>query len=139
MLAELSFTEARKEFTSLYNEAFNNSRAVIIKRKKTEEVALLRADLLKFILSKFVLKPEVLNESDGSVTAALDQLELYANGETLEQAMDMLVQDMKFYALDYMQRSQLFLNAPNRRSHFPYLLRILLCDNDEEVRKLLES
>lgn len=139
MLAELSFTEARKEFTSLYNEAFNNSRTVIIKRKKTERVALLRADLLKYILSEFALKPEVLNESDGSVTIALDQLELYANGETLEQAMDALVQDMKFYALDYMQRSQLFLNAPNRLSHFPYLLRILLCDSDEEVRRLLES
>ncbi len=138
MLDELQFTEARKEFSSMYNEVFNSYKPVIIKRKQAEEVLVLRADLQKMLLSKFTLKPEILHEDDGSVTVALDILEMYVNGETLDKAITDLVQDLKNYAQDYIDRSQLFLNAPNRRSHFPYVLRILLCENDEEIRSLLE-
>ena len=43
---------------------------------------------------------------------------------------------MKIYAEDYKDRIQLFLHAPNRRGHFPCILRIWLCDSDEEIRSL---
>ncbi|MEM5817897.1 MAG: exoribonuclease R, partial [Desulfitobacterium hafniense] len=33
-------------------------------------------------------------------------------------------------------RSQLFLHSPNRTHHFPYILRIMLCENDDEIRAL---
>jgi hypothetical protein len=139
MLDELQFTDARKDFTSMYNEVFNSYKPMIIKRKQAEEVLLLRTDLQKMLLSNFSLKPELLNEEDGSVTLALDILEMYVNAETLDKAIIDLVQDLKDYAQDYIDRSQLFLNAPNRRPHFPYVLRILLCENDEEIRSLLET
>ena len=138
MLDELQFTDARKEFTSMYNEVFNNYRPVIIKRKQAEEVLVLRTDVQKMLLSNFTLKPEILHEEDGSVTLALDILEIYANSDILNKAIIELVQDLKNYAQDFIDRSQLFMNAPNRKSHFPYVLRILLCENDEEIRSLLE-
>ncbi len=138
MLPELKFTDARKELTDLYNEVFNNYRPVIIKRRQAEEVVVLRLDLQKALLSSFALKPEIIREDDGSVTLALDQLELYVNRDTVNEAILELVADLKFYAGDYMNRSQLFLNAPNRRAHFPYVLRVLMSDSDEEIRGLLE-
>lgn len=138
MLDELQFTEARKDLSTLYNEVFNNYKPMIIRRKQAEEVLVLRTDLQKMLLSNYTIKPEILHEDDGSVTLALDQLEMYANGKTIEEATKELVEDLKNYAQDYINRSQLFLNAPNRRSHFPYVLRILLCENDKEIRDLLE-
>lgn len=138
MLAELNITDARKEFSSLYDQVYNAFKPTIIKRKQSEEVLVLRVDLQKMLLSNYSLKPEIISEDDGSVTLALDELELYTNSPTLEDAINELVNDLKYYASDYLQRSQLFLNAPNRRSHFPYILRILLCDSDEELRELLE-
>ena len=138
MLTEVNFTEARNDFSSLYDQVFNAFKPAIINRKKTEQVLILRADLQKMLLSCFSLKPEVITEDDNSVTLSLDQLEIYVNGNTLEEAIKILIDDLKFYAQDYIQRSQLFLHAPNRRSHFPYVLRILLCNNDEEIRSLLE-
>jgi antitoxin YefM len=138
MLTEVNFTEARNNFSSLYDQVFNTFKPAIINRKKTEQVLLLRADLQKMLLSCFSLNPEVITEDDNSVTLSLDQLEIYVNGNTLEEAIKILINDLKFYAQDYIQRSQLFLHAPNRRSHFPYVLRILLCNNDEEIRSLLE-
>ena len=119
MLTEVNFTEARNNFSSLYDQVFNTFKPAIINRKKTEQVLLLRADLQKMLLSCFSLNPEVITEDDNSVTLSLDQLEIYVNGNTLEEAIKILINDLKFYAQDYIQRSQLFLHAPNRRSHFP--------------------
>ena len=137
MLSELQFTEARNQFSTLYDSVFNKFNPAIIKRKNSEQIALLRVDLLKMLLLEFTLKPEVIYEEDGSVTLAIDILELYANNSNIDLATTDLIEDLKIYSQDYMQRSQLFLNAPNRRSHFPYILRVLLCDNDQEIRDLL--
>ena len=92
----------------------------------------------KELLEEYRLKPKKLSENDGSITLALDEIELYVNADTIEDAVRELIQDLKIYAQDYIRRPQLFLNAPNRRSHFPYILRVLLCDNDDEVKALLE-
>ncbi len=138
MLTEMQFTEARKDLSSLYNKVYSTFEPVIIKRKQTEEIMALRVDLQKQLLANFKLKPEILSEEDGSITLALDQLEMYVNGQNIEIAVCELIKDLKEYAIDYLRRSQLFFNAPNRKSHFPYVLKVLLCDTDEEIRSLLE-
>lgn len=138
MLSELNLTDARKEFSSLYDRVFNSFKPTIIKRKKSEEVLILRVDQQKMLLVNYSLKPDIITEDDGSITLALDNLELYSNSSSLEDAINELIEDLKVYASDYLQRSQLFLNAPNRKSHFPYILRVLLCDSDKEIRDLLE-
>jgi PHD/YefM family antitoxin component YafN of YafNO toxin-antitoxin module len=134
MLSELQFTEARNQFSTLYDSVFNSFNPAIVKRKQTEQVAMLRVDLLKMLLEDYKLNPEVIPEDDGSITLALDPLEIYANNSTLDSAVKDLIEDLKIYAQDYLDRSQLFFQAPNRKPHFPYVLRILLCDNDEEIR-----
>jgi hypothetical protein len=138
MLSELNLTDARKGFSSLFDEVFNTFKPTVIKRKKTEEILLLRVDLQKMLLSHFSLRPEIITEDDNSATLTLDQLDIYVNGTTLDKAINELIEDLKFYSQDYIQRSQLFLHAPNRRSHFPYVLRIMLCETNEEIRNLLE-
>jgi len=137
MLSELQFTEARNQFSTLYDSVFNSFNPAIVKRKQTEQVAMLRVDLLKMVLEGYKLNPEVIKEDDGSITLALDSLEIYANNSTLDLAANDLIQDLKIYAQDYLDRSQLFFHAPNRKPHFPYILRILLCENDEEIKTLL--
>lgn len=138
LLSELNLTDARKEFSSLYDQVFNSFKPTIIKRKKSEEVLVLRVDQQKMLLVNYSLKPDIIKEDDGSITLALDNLELYSNGSSLEDAINELIEELKVYASDYLQRSQLFLHAPNRKSHFPYILRVLLCDSDKEIRDLLE-
>ena len=137
MLSELQFTDARNQFSTLYDSVFNSFNPTIIKRKQTEQVALLRVDLLKMVLNDYKLYPEVIQEDDGSITLALDSLEIYANNSTLDLAAKDLIEDLKIYAQDYIDRSQLFFHAPNRKLHFPYVLKVLLCDNDEEICTLL--
>jgi len=138
MLSERSLTDARKDFSRVFNEVYNAFRPMVITRNKSEKLLLMRTDIIKELFSCYSLKPEVIEETDGSTTLSLDALDVYVNSETLDSAREQLIEDLMFYAQDYVQRSQLFLHAPNRRSHFPYVLRILLCDNKEELKKLLE-
>ena len=138
MLAEYQFTEARQGFSGIYNLVFNALTPVVIKRKQNEQVLVIRPDLEREILARYSLKPEVLQEDDGSVTLALDALELAVNAPTTGEAIKTLVEDLKLYARDYIERSQLFLNSPNRRQHLPYLLRVLLCNSEAEIQSLLE-
>ena len=139
MLSELNLTDARKGFSALYDDVYNSFRPTIITRKNSEEVLVMRADLQRMVLSHFSLRPQVYQENDGSVTLALDELDLFVNATNAEQAITELITDMKAYAQDYFDRSQLFLHAPNRRGHFPYVLRIMLCENDQDIRLLLEQ
>lgn len=138
MLQEHNLTEARKGLSTLYSEVFHSLKPAIITRNNSEEVLLLRADLQKMLLSHFSLRPRIIEEKDNSITLVIDQLDIYANAGTLAEALHELTVDVKAYAEDYLNRSQLFLNAPNRREHFPYILRVLMCDTDEEICGLLE-
>ncbi|TDA69858.1 MAG: exoribonuclease R [Clostridia bacterium] len=137
MFAEVQFSQARRDFSALYDTVYHGLKPALV-RRRSEEVLLVREDLVKELLKDFVLKPEVLEEEDGSVTLALDEMDLAVNGPTLEEALEELAQEIKLYCQDYLDRPQLFLNAPNRRPHFPYVLRVALCDSDEEIKALLE-
>jgi hypothetical protein len=138
MLTEINFTNARKTFTDIYDSVWHRYLPVIINRHQDEEVLLLRRELQQEILKAYRLLPEILPEKDGSVTAAINELDIAVNKPTLEEAVNELVKELKIYAQEYIDRLQLFLNAPNRKGHFPYVLRVLLCENDQEVKSLLE-
>jgi len=138
MLTEIKFTNARKTLTDIYDNVWHRYLPVIINRHQNEEVLLLRRELQQEILKAYCLKPEILLEENGSVTAALNEIDIAVNASNLGEAVDELVKEMKIYAQDYLDRFQLFLNAPNRKTHFPYIMRILLCDSDQEIKSLLE-
>ena len=56
MLSELNLTEARKSFSSLYDQVFNTYKPTIINRKKSEQVLVLRVDLQKMLFITFFFK-----------------------------------------------------------------------------------
>ncbi len=137
MLTATSFSEARSQLSRLFDEAIEELRPVLIRRKGREEALLLRRENLEVLLEPFTLTARVIHEDDGSVTVAADELEWAVNAPTQEAAVRDLLQDLRQYAEDYLARAQVFLRAPNRRVHFPYVLRILLAETDEQVRRML--
>ncbi|HHY98850.1 MAG TPA: exoribonuclease R [Firmicutes bacterium] len=140
MLPELRFTEARGRFSAIFDNVWSLLQpTVVVRRRKHEDILMLRRDLQQnIILSAYRFPVKITRESDKSYTLTIDALELWANAETLEAAVAQLVADLKEYALSYANNAQLYLNSPNRRQHFPYVLRILMCDSDKEIEHLLE-
>lgn len=137
MLTEASFSEARSQLSRLFDEVIEDLRPVLIRRKGREEALLLRRDDLEALLESFTLTAQVLREEDGSITVAVDELEWAVNAPTRETAVQQVLDDLRHYAGDYLARAPVFLRAPNRRTHFPYVLRILLASTDEQIRRML--
>lgn len=138
MLSELKFTEARNSLTSVIDRVQDLFPVVIKPRKQSEShTLLLNETLVRQILQNFKFRIAVYQEDDGSVTLGMDDLELYVNGDCEEHAIDQLVEDLLTYAKQYMENPSRYFSAPNRRHHFPYLLKVLLCNNHEEVKQLL--
>jgi hypothetical protein len=138
MLVEVQFSAARNSLKEVFDTVWYRSLPAIVKRRRIEEILLIRRDLQQDILRVYKFKPEVLPEDDGSVTLALDELDLAVNAPTIEEAVEDLVREIKFYAEEYRERPQLFLNTPIRKEHFPYILRAWLCESDQEIKSLLE-
>jgi len=140
MLAEMKFTEARNNFTSVIDRVQRLSPVIIKPRKQSEDYTfLLNEKLVHRLLRDVQFRIVVMPEEDGSVTVGIDELELYVNGETIEEAIDELAEDIIAYAQDYMNNPDRYFNAPNRRDHFPYLFKVLLHNNKEEVKQFLKN
>ena len=62
-----------------------------------------------------------------------------ANGNTKEEAMNDLLEQLQVYAEEYLAHINEYRYAPNRKAHLPYVLRIALCENEQELRQLLNA
>jgi len=136
MLTATRFSEARSRLSRLFDEVVEEFRPVLIQRRGREAL-LLRRENLETLLEPFTLRANVLDEGDGSVTIAIDELDWAVNAPSRDAAVAELVADLRQYAEDYIERAQVFLRAPNRRAHFPYVLRVLLASTDEQVRRIV--
>lgn len=138
MLLELDFSHARQQLSEVYERVFVGLMPVLIRRRGKQEVLVIRRDLLQDnLLAAYQFRPEVMEEEDGSVTIALDELDWAVNAATREEAVAQLVSDVKDYAHRYMEQAQIFINAPNRREHLPWVMRILLCESDNAIQEVL--
>lgn len=126
MLAEVKFTEARNDFSNLYNKVYNELNPVIVRRKQTEQVILLPIDLQKLLLEEYKLTPKKLSEDDGSITLALDEMEIYANADTIENAI----------ALALRAGSPIYISEKVAQ-HTLSVEELIDEDNQQELRKVL--
>jgi PHD/YefM family antitoxin component YafN of YafNO toxin-antitoxin module len=136
MIEQKLFTEARKELSDVFDPVVIKHRPVVINRRK-DAVALIEREQLKELLSRYTAAAEELPEKDGSMTIAIDELDIAVNGLNKEAAVKDLIEELRTYATNYLERITLFLESPNRRSHYPFILRILLADNDDELMQLV--
>lgn len=72
-------------------------------------------------------------ESDGSVTLSLDELDMVAHGDNLGSAKKALAEDIVEYAHEYYQEFERYSCAPNRKSHLPYVMKVLTAAAPQEL------
>ena len=140
MFLEHSFTDARSHLTAVVDKVISNQPQIIRKRKQSEKnVMLIDTETQKELLTGFSFMLGEIPEEDGSITLALDVLNLYANGITKEEATNDLLEQLQVYAEEYLAPINAYRYAPNRKAHLPYILRIALCENEQELRQLLNA
>ncbi len=132
MERSVSATDARKRWSTYFSQAVHDRWPVLIERRRDERGLLIGSDELELVLSQYEFHPEVLFEED-AVAIWLPDLALYGRGASFEEARDDLVEEVRDYVDEYMADSALYLRAPNRVDHFPYVLRAFVADAGDRL------
>ena len=74
-----------------------------------------------------------MDEDDGSVTLALNELDLVENGKDEEEARSKLAAAILEYAEDFYNDFSYWGSAPNRKSHIPYVFKALFIGDTEKI------
>lgn len=130
MLA-ISSSDVRNEWSAVMDSVIRQ-RPAFIKRTRdrmvlctTDTVAQLVEDL-KFVADRFI-------EDDGSVTLSMETMDIVANGPDEKATVHVLAENIVEYAEEYYNEFEAYSYAPNRRPHFPYVMKALTARSIKEV------
>lgn len=138
MLDVINATDVRKNWSLFIDEVIHGKPGVV-KRNRDFFLSISLEQALS-LLEGFHFTAEIMPEQDGSITLSLEEIDLVVNSPDLDTAKTAMAEELINYANDYFNDFQLYYNAPNRKNHFPYVLKILLLkDNIEAVCGLINA
>ena len=131
----ISATDVRKNWSFVLDSVVRD-RPAYIKRTR-DNLAILNADTLSYVLSGYKFSAEIFIEKDGSITLSADVLDLVVNARDEMMAKRALASDIKEYAEDYYDHFALWSVSPNRKVHMPYVLKALSLNENEIEEELI--
>lgn len=129
----VSATDARKNWSAICDDVVRN-RPVFVKRTR-DEMVMTSIEDMKNILEGLKYNVDIYKEDDGSITAALREIDLAENGPDKEAACMLLSDAILEYAEEYYSEFQLYRNAPNRRGHLPYVIKAIILKDPTSVKE----
>jgi predicted RNase H-like HicB family nuclease len=118
-----AFSEAKTKLSELMTAVVHGHRPKVVDRHHgKEEMVLVGREELVALLEGFRFEPKV-SVSEGEFIIRLPELGLIASGDSLDQALDELVELSEAYAEDYFDRLE-FFRETDRRQQLPWVARI---------------
>lgn len=137
MYNTISATDVRKDW-SLFIDQVVHGKPGVVKRNRDYFLSISLEQALR-LLEGYRFKTEIFTEEDGSITLSLEEIDLVVNGPDLETAKNEMAAELISYSQDYFNDFQLYYNAPNRKGHFPYVLKVLLLEDIKAVYGLIDA
>lgn len=136
--AEIEFSKAKSGLSEVMTDAVHRHHAHVIDRNSGRERALLLGEeVADDALSAYRFAPELILE-DGEVTARLSDFGLLGFGDTVDEAMRDLVNELDVYS-DRFLADYAFYRRTSRAHHLPYLLRFKVTSPDRRLGLLIED
>lgn len=134
-MISMNATDVRKEFSAVVDKAVRE-KPVFITRTR-DNLFLADIGFLAALVDKYCLTAQRFAEDDGSITLALDQVDIAVSAPTQEEAMAALISDLREYALDYYDHYATWSVAPNRKDHLPYVIKVLIEDDTQKIGAMI--
>ena len=128
-------SEIRKNWSITIDSVVHNRPAFI--NRTHDYVTMMSSGMVADLLRDYKYHVTLENESDGSVTGYVAELELVENAPTKNACLSNIIEAMKDYALDYYQEFNYWSKAPNRASHLPYIIKLLISDDQMIMEDLV--
>jgi len=124
----INSTEARKNWSEVIDTVVRK-RPVFIKRNR-DVMTFLSLDQLDLLLDSFKLTVTILEEDDGTHTGVIEEIDIMDNAETIDELIELLAVELSNYSEEYMMNFDMYYHSPNRKTHFPYIYRVIAHDGE---------
>lgn len=131
---KINVTDARKDMSSFFDSVIHE-KPIILKRRKYEAV-LVERTLLQMMLEYANISVSCV-ESKGKWIYRASNLDVFAEGESKVEAEDNLCHALVKYANDVYDNFMFYYYGQNIKNKLPYIFNILLCETNEDVKKIL--
>ncbi|WP_343783237.1 hypothetical protein [Alkalibacillus silvisoli] len=131
----LNATDVRKHWGQ-FNDDVVREGPKFVKRNR-DYWAALSTEHLKIAFSNFTFEAEVMHEDDKTVTMSLNGFDIVENGDSVEETLDLLAEELIDYSNEYKDDFNKYFNAPDRRDQFPFIMNVLIQDGSEGVKSLI--
>ena len=93
-------------------------------------------DELERLIAGYEFHPEAFFEAD-AVSLWLPELGLYGRGSGFEEAQADLLAEVRDYVDEYLSEAQVYLRAPNRAEHFPFVMKAFAADAEDRLASVV--
>jgi hypothetical protein len=131
LIQVMNATDVRKDWSSVV-DATVRVKPQFFKRTR-DYVFLSDIHFMEELLAGYSFSAVRMDEEDGSVTLALNELDLVENGRDENDARSKLAAAILEYAEDYYSDFSYWGSAPNRRSHIPYVFQALFIGDAQKI------
>jgi antitoxin YefM len=133
----INASEARRDFSALVDKVVREEPVMV--NRYRDNIMLLSSQHLLDLVNPVSFKAKYMKEADGTITATLEGFDLVVNAKDKNAAKIELASELTEYAEEYLNEFQLYHNATNRKKHFPYVLRVKLAKDLNEVTELIHA
>jgi enoyl-CoA hydratase/carnithine racemase len=131
----IDFSPAKSQLSEVMTQVFHGHQPRIVSRHHgKEQMLLVRPDDLVAMLGDHRIDVQAVYDAD-DVTLRVPDMGVLGFGETLDEAVDDLLDELRAYATRFFREPARFL-ATTRGAHAAALLRFALSDEDEQRRML---
>ena len=131
----IDFSPAKSQLSDVMTQVFHGHQPRIVSRHHGKELMLLvRPDDLVTMLGEHRINVQAVYDQD-EVTLRVPDMGVLGYGETLDEAVDHLLDELRAYATRFFREPARFM-ATSRGAHAAALLRFALADEDEQRRML---
>ena len=134
---QVGVVQARSELGRLVKNAALLHKPSLISNGEAVGL-LLGAEDVETLAAGLSFNPEVATDGEG-VSAWLPEFELYGHGEDVDSALQDLADEVREYVDEYLADIDRYRHAPNRASHFPYVLKALALDATGHLDRALRG
>lgn len=133
--------ELRSKISEVIENVITGYNVVIsgnIKKNSTKTAAIISTKILEDILNVYRYNP-IINFDDETTQyeVILNEISVYAYGDTREEAIDMAIDIAIDITEDYFNNAEMYARIPGEKAKYPYFLRIRSCNDIDEVKKVL--
>ncbi|MFX4302233.1 hypothetical protein ACOJUR_08260 [Alicyclobacillus tolerans] len=132
-------SDVRQHFSEFVDTVVRDRPGFVTRNR--DILAALNLEHLAVLVEPLVFHAKLELDENQEYVGTVDEIEdIVVSGVTKEEVLTSIAQMLLEYAEDYLTDSfRLYFNSPNRRKHFPYVLKVAMQDTIDDVKCLIHA